>query len=84
MKIASIWKGIKTRIEDFLYNEDRSIASLAGAPPQETISSEVGRHEALWVDKEAADALNAIQKGHTEHAVEHANALDKADDGFRG
>ena len=41
----------------FLYNEDRSVASLAGAPPQETISSEIGRHESNPVDKVAADVL---------------------------
>lgn len=63
---------------------DRAFASLAGAPPQETISSEIGRHESNPVDKVAADILNDIQTNHTENAVNHANALDKADNGFEG
>ena len=35
---------IKKRLFNFLYKLGRTIASLCGAPPQETISLEVGRH----------------------------------------
>lgn len=71
--------------EHFLYNEDRSFASLAGAPPQETISSEIGRHAATNpVAGAAKDVLDAIQKDHCENAVKHADALDAADNGFVG
>jgi hypothetical protein len=50
---------MKKSLLNFLYNVDRAIASLYGAPPQETISSEVGRHaqdNALAV--EAFDVLD--------------------------
>lgn len=77
--------GVKTRLMNFLYNEDRSIDSLAGGKPQETISSEIGRRAATDpVAAVAADVLNAIQKDHTENAVKHATALDAADNGFEG
>lgn len=66
---------------NFLYNLDRAIASLFGAPPQETISSEIGRHESNPVDEEAADILDAIQAKHVENAVVHADKLDAADNG---
>lgn len=72
---------MKKRLIDFLYNADRAIASLFGAPSQETISSEIGRHEANPVDKVAADVLDDIQKNHVENAVGHANKLDVADNG---
>lgn len=72
------------RFTHFLYNIDRAFASLFGAPAQETISSEIGRHEDNEVDKVAADVLDDIQKDHVEKAVAHADALDKADDGFEG
>ncbi len=61
---------------NFLYNCDRSIASLFGAPPQETISSEIGRHEANPIVEEAADVLDAIQPGHVEDAVKSADTLE--------
>jgi hypothetical protein len=71
--------GVKTRLINFLYNEDRSIASLGGAPPEETISSEIGRHAATNpVAEEAADVLDDIKKDHVENAVIHANKLDAA------
>jgi hypothetical protein len=73
--------GVKTRLLNFLYNEDRSIASLGSAPPQETISSEIGRHESNPIDEEAADVQDAIQKDHVENAVLHADKLDAADNG---
>jgi hypothetical protein len=72
---------MKKRLTDFLYNIDRAIASLFGAPPQETISSEIGRHESNPIDEEAADVLDAIHKNHVENAVVHADKLDAADNG---
>lgn len=66
---------------DFLYNTDRAIASLFGAAPQETISSEIGRHDKNPVVGVAAKALDAIQKNHVENAVIHATKLDAVDDG---
>ncbi len=70
------------RVLNFLYNLDRAFASLGGAPPQETISSEVGRNaNSNWLAKQTRWALDKIQPLHTEHAVEHADRLDAADDG---
>lgn len=69
-------------IINFLYNLDRSIASLFGAKPQETISSEVGRHAETNIAADILeDALNKIQPGHTDQAIKHADALNKVDDG---
>lgn len=76
---------MKQRLINFLYNLDRAIASLFGAPPQETISSEIGRHrDKNKLAKEADKTLDAIQKNHCENAVKHADSLDKVDDGFEG
>jgi hypothetical protein len=66
-------------IFDFFYNEDRAIASLGGAPPEETISSEVGRHR---FSNPFADVLykvlDKIQAKHCEKAEADATILDKA------
>lgn len=84
-----------SRIVNFLYNVDRAIASLCGAPPQETISSEVGRVERgeavghFWLETQAAKGIAwwldhtpwLWGKNHTGKAIEHADALDKADNG---
>lgn len=75
--MRSVWR----RLLNFLYNEDRAVASLGGAPPQETISSEIGRHDKNPVVDLAADALDDIQKNHVEDAIAHANRLDAADNG---
>lgn len=40
---------MKRRLLDFLYNADRAIASLFGAPPQETISSAVRRESPISI-----------------------------------
>src|SRR5712691_6465856 len=41
------------RVLNFLYNLDRAFASLGGAPPQETISSEVGLNaNSNWLAKQ--------------------------------
>ncbi len=61
---------------NFLYNLDRAIASLFGAPAQETISSEIGRHESNPIVEEAADVLDAIQPNHVENAVKSADKLE--------
>lgn len=63
---------------NWLVNLDRTVASLFGAPPEETISSEIGRHDKNPVVEVAADALDAIQKDHVENAQAYATALDKA------
>lgn len=68
-------------LKDTLYNLDRTTASILGAPPQETISSEIGRHEKNPIDHLAAKILDDIQKDHVENAVIHANELDAADNG---
>src|SRR5262249_18005951 len=73
---------MKKRLIDFLYNADRAIASLFGAPPHETISSEISRHAATNpVAEEAEDVLDDIQKNHCENAVLHADKLDAAYNG---
>jgi hypothetical protein len=69
------------RLLNFLYNVDRSVESLFGAPPGGTISSEIRRHESNPIDEEAADVLDDIQKSHVENAVLHADKLDAADNG---
>ncbi len=60
-------------------NIDRAAASLFGArSPEETVSSEIGRHESNPVVEEAADALDAISPGHVERAVANADRLESA------
>ena len=74
----SIWENVRNAA----YNLDRAIASLFGAPPQETISSESGRHaHHNEVAALLCKMLNVVDPGHCDHAVQHAEALDKADDG---
>ena len=80
--LRKIGRKIKSVVLNVAYNEDRSVASLFGAPPQETISSEIGRHQNNPVVEEAADFLDAIQKDHVENAVKHADKLKAADDGM--
>lgn len=84
-----------SRVGNCLYNLDRAVASLCGAPAQETISSEVGRvsrdeafgHNrfeqwaairlAMWLDK----GSRLWGQDHTKKSIEHADKLDKVDDG---
>jgi hypothetical protein len=88
------------RIGNFLYNLDRTIASVIWGTSQETISSEVGRiakgagqpdgwtprwkFEVRWA-KALAKWLNNTPSlwgiDHTNRAIEHADALDRVDDG---
>ena len=72
---------MKKCLINFLYNVDHSVASLFGARPQETISSEIGRHESNPIDEAAADVLDDIQQDHVKNAVIHANKLDAGDNG---
>ena len=74
---------------------DRAIASICGAPAQETISSEVGRvarGEAVghfkaetWAANKIANWLDTDEwlwgQDHTWRAMVHADALNKVDDG---
>ena len=76
------------RVLNFLYNLDRAVASLFGAPPQETISSEVGRvarSEAKGHNRfeqwAALFLARRLGQDHTKKAIEHADKLDKVDDG---
>ena len=74
---------VKRNLLNFLYNTDRAIASLFGAPPQETISSESGRfaqRHVFWARK-MAWVLDKIQPNHVENAISHADRLDAVDDG---
>lgn len=71
-------------LDNWLYNLDRFAASLLGAPPQETLSSQCGR--ALRAGKGGiktwlATILNWIEPGHTDKAIAHADRLNHADDG---
>jgi hypothetical protein len=74
---------MKRRLGNFIYNIDRAYASLVlGAPPQETISSEVGRRRRkARLSRWTAALLDKIQPNHVENAIIHADKLDAADDG---
>lgn len=86
---------VSHRFLNFLYNIDRAIASLFGAPAQETISSEVGRVErgeahghnrfetwgALLIARWLDTCTRIWGTDHTAKAIKHADALDAVDDG---
>mgnify|MGYP003393010099 CR=1 FL=1 len=59
------------------YNLDRAAASLFGADPQATISSESGRHNAFPY-KALAAVLNELEEGHVEKAQANAAVLKEA------
>lgn len=87
------------RIGNFLYNLDRTVASLRWGTSQETISSMAGRiargeqlpngikttrldtflfrHLGHWLD--TTPKIWGVD--HTAKAIQHADALDKVDDG---
>jgi len=67
-------------IINFLYNLDRAFASLFGAKPQNTISSEMGR-SANPVAKAGCDMLDVVDANHCTEAVAHADKLEAVDDG---
>ena len=78
----SVWKAL----ENAAYNFDRFGASILGAPPQETISSQCGR--ALnaghgGIKSLIARILNWMFPGHTDAAIAHADSLNHADDGHQ-
>jgi hypothetical protein len=82
-----------SRVLNWAYNIDRSVASLFGAPRQETISSEVGRVARgtaqghwwfeTWAAKRLARWLDTDTRlwgpDHTALAIKHADALDAVD-----
>ena len=84
-----------SRLLNAAYNLDRVIASLGGAAPQETISSEVGRvargqavgHFALetaaakWLARRLDTDRWLWGQEHTRRAIEHADRLNAVDDG---
>jgi hypothetical protein len=69
----------KAWVVNILYNLDRLAASVGGAPPQETLSSEIGRHKSLPFIHQLAEILDKIQDHHVEMAVIHADKLDAAE-----
>lgn len=73
---------VKKSLLNFVYNVDRAFASLGGAPPQETISSELGKHhDSNAVATFLGHVLDKIQPQHIEKARAHADRLNAADDG---
>jgi len=69
-----------------LYNLDRALASLFGAPPQETISSEAARAQqhGTWWGRWLCWGFNRLDPGHCTHARTHADQLNRVDDGREG
>lgn len=65
-------------LKNFAYNLDRAFASLFGADPQATISSEVGRHAGNPLADQAAALLDALDKGHVAEARARAKVLAEA------
>lgn len=66
----------------FWYNIDRALASLIGAPWQETLSSQIGRRangtlgqHGRWFFRGCRKVLNFFDKDHTEKAIVHADRL---------
>lgn len=82
--MKAFFREIGRRLINFLYNEDRAIASIGGAPAQETISAASEIHKANPVVDVLEDGLNKIQPGHTVSALEHARALEAADKALEG
>lgn len=79
------WANAERNLMDFLYNEDRAIASLGGADPQATISAEAGE----FANKDLiasllCKVLDRIQTGHCANAEVHAAVLEAADKEFAG
>lgn len=74
---------IGTSLLDFAYNEDRAVASLAGAPKDWTISGETGKHDGVPVLHQLGVVLDAIQPGHIEGAASHDAALQQVDNHLR-
>ena len=65
---------------DFAYNEDRAVASLAGAPKDWTISGESAKQPVLKPLAVALDAVHfAGDPHHAQDAEAHDTALQQAD-----
>ena len=62
-------------LKNCAYNLDRAAASLLGAHPQATLSSEIGRQELNW----AGAILNGLDPDHIAKAQAHAKRLQEAD-----
>ena len=77
-------ESVKSRLGRFMYNLDRAAASLLGAQPQETLSSQFGRHSTTWWGRFNCWWLDKLDPGHCANAVKHADKLKAADDGFNG
>lgn len=73
-------------ILNVLYNLDRTLASVFGAPPQETLSSYFfGRRNIPGpIDDIGCKILDKIDANHCEDAIKHADKLDATDDGNLG
>ena len=73
-------KKVGSILFNFAYNEDRSIASLGGAPKDWTISGESGKQPILKPLGEALDAVHwAGDPQHAQDAAIHDTALQTAD-----
>ena len=71
-------KRIFTWVRNVLLNVDRTVASAFGAPPEATISGELGSHEANPVDRAAAAALDDVAEDvfHDPKHCENAATFD--------
>lgn len=71
--IHKIAAKVGSSLLNFAINEDRSLASLGGAPVDFTLSGEAGKHRATNpLAAAVSDVLDALQKNH----VENADAVD--------
>lgn len=82
--LKKIAKKVGSILLNFAYNEDRSVASLGGAPKDWTISGESAKQPILHP---LADALDAVHFGgdpnHAQDAEAHDTALQADDDAMR-
>ncbi len=74
---------MKRYLLNVLYNLDRLVATILGAPVQETLSSfYFGRRNIPGpLDDVGCKVLDALDKNHCADAIKHADKLDAADDG---
>ncbi len=78
--VKKVFKKIGSMLFNFAYNEDRSIASLGGAPKDWTISGESGKQPALKPLGAVLDAVHfAGDPHHAQDAEVHDTALQAAD-----
>jgi hypothetical protein len=75
-----IAKKVGSSLLDFAYNEDRAVASLAGAPKDFTISGESAKHKVLAPLADTLDAVHfAGDPHHAQDALIHDTVLQTAD-----